>query len=146
MYIGLKHAHSGLRWVVIALLLAAIIQFYRKWKGGGAYAEGDRKLALYALIATHAQLVLGLILYFISPYVNFASGVMKDKILRFYTIEHFVGMILAIVLITIGYSRAKRQNEAGAKFRTHYVYYLLGLIIILLSIPWPFRDLGAGWF
>jgi membrane protein DedA with SNARE-associated domain len=98
------------------------------------------------LIATHAQLVLGLILYFISPYVNFASGVMKDKILRFYTIEHFVGMILAIVLITIGYSRAKRQNEAGAKFRTHYVYYLLGLIIILLSIPWPFRDLGAGWF
>lgn len=142
----LKHAHSGLRWVVLLLLLSAIVNAVVNFSGKNGYREKDRKLALFTLIFTHVQLILGLILYFISPKVQFVSGMMKDAMLRFYGVEHLVGMLIAIALITIGYSRAKRKTEAVAKFKTTFWFYLIGLLVIVASIPWPFRDLGGGWF
>lgn len=146
MYLILKHAHSGLRWVVLILLLAAIVNALLNRSGQNGYQEKDRKLSLFALIFTHVQLVLGLILYFISPKVQFIESMMKDAMLRFYGVEHFVGMIIAIALITIGYSRAKKRTEAVAKFKATFWFYLIGLLVIIASIPWPFRDLGGAWF
>lgn len=146
MYEILRHAHSGLRWIVLLLLLAAIFNAFRKMRAGAAYEDADRRLSLFALIAVHLQLVLGLILYFISPYVSFVEGFMKDSVLRFYSVEHAFLMIIAIALITVGYSRAKRKTQDVAKFKTTFNLYLIGLILILVSIPWPFRGLGAGWF
>lgn len=142
MYEGLKHAHSGLRWVVLVLLILAVAGAYRSWKGGAA----GSKMPLYAMIATHVQLLLGLWLYFISPYVKFTEGFMKDPLLRFYSVEHLTLMLLAILTITIGYSRAKRKPTEDGRGRTTFLYYLIGLLLILLAIPWPFRGLGAGWF
>ncbi len=142
MYEGLKHAHSGLRWVVLVLLILAVAGAYRSWKGGAA----GGKMPLYAMIATHVQLLLGLWLYFISSYVKFTEGFMKDPLLRFYSVEHLTLMLLAILTITIGYSRAKRKPTEEGRGRTTFLYYLIGLLLILLAIPWPFRGLGAGWF
>lgn len=105
-----------------------------------------RKIALFALIATHLQLVIGLVLYFISPLVSFGEGFMKNAVTRFYTVEHISIMLLAIALITVGYSVGKRKATNEQKGRTTFTYYLIGLILILISIPWPFRGLGAGWF
>ncbi|MCB0559720.1 MAG: cytochrome B, partial [Phaeodactylibacter sp.] len=68
------------------------------------------------------------------------------KVLRFYSVEHLTIMILAIALITIGYSQAKKKVEAAQKFRATFIYYLIGLLLILAGIPWPFRFPGAGWF
>ena len=147
MYEGLKHAHSGFRWIVLILLVVAVIQAFRKWQGKSEYGESDRKLALYTLIATHVQLIIGLVLYFfVSPFVQFVGGAMKEPIYRFYTVEHFFLMILAVVLITIGYSRAKKKVDAGSKFKATLIFYGISLLLILLGIPWPFRGLGAGWF
>ncbi|MEL6140385.1 MAG: cytochrome B [Bacteroidota bacterium] len=149
LYTIIDHAHSGLRWVVIVLLIAAILRAFSKRRGGSLY-PGKDQVALFAFVSTHIQLLLGLILYFfLSPYVRFEGGmsaIMGDTVTRFYTVEHFVGMLLAIGLITFGYLRAKRQAELNKGWRTIGVYYLIGLIIILVSIPWPFRNLGAGWF
>ena len=143
----LQHLHSINRWVVLVFLILAILTAFQGWSGTKTFTEGDRKKALFAFIFTHVQLVLGLILYFISPYVRHESGVMKDKLLRFYTVEHFVIMLLAIILITIGYSVAKRRATAQSKFRTIGIYYLIGLILILAGIPWPMREgLGGGWY
>ncbi|MCB9299329.1 MAG: cytochrome B [Lewinellaceae bacterium] len=143
MYEGLKHAHSGLRWVVLILLILAITGAYRSWKGGAA----GSKMPLYAMISVHVQLLLGLGLYFISPYVKFTEGFMKDPVLRFYSVEHLSLMLLAILTITIGYSRAKRKPTDAARGRTTFMYYAIALVLILLAIPWPFRQgLGAGWF
>ncbi len=142
MYPILKHAHSGLRWVVLVLLILAVVSAYRSWKGGAA---GSR-LPLYAMAAAHVQLLLGLWLYFISPYVKFSEGFMKDPMLRFYSVEHLSLMLLAIFTITIGYSRAKRKAADAARGRTTFMYYVIALLLILLAIPWPFRGLGAGWF
>lgn len=146
MYSILTHAHSGLRWLVLLFLVLAIVNAARKMGNAQAsFGATDKRLSLFALIFTHIQLILGLILYFISPKVQFSAETMSDSILRFYTVEHLSLMLIAIVLITVGYSKAKRQ-EGGKKFKTTFWYYLIGLVLILVSIPWPFRGLGAGWF
>lgn len=142
----LKHAHSGLRWVVLLLLIVAIANALMKWRSGKTYTDGDRKITLFTMIGAHVQLILGLILYFISPAVKFNEYTMSDKVLRFYSVEHLTIMILAIALITIGYSQAKKKVEAAQKFRATFIYYLIGLLLILAGIPWPFRFPGAGWF
>lgn len=144
MYTGLVHAHSGLRWVVLVLLIAAVAVAVSKWQGRSGYTDGNRKLYLFTLIAVHTQLIIGLILYVISPKVNFS--LISEKLYRFYTVEHTTGMLIAIVLITIGYSRSKRAADAITKQRLVGIFYGIGLLLILASIPWPFRNLGAGWF
>ena len=139
MYTGLTHAHSGWRWIVLILLLTAIFQAF--------FQSGKKtKLPLFAMIATHIQLVLGIILYFISPKVLFAAETMKVPLNRFYTVEHTTLMLLAIVLITLGYGKWKRADTVENSAKKVATYYLIGLILILAGIPWPFRNLGAGWF
>jgi hypothetical protein len=136
----LLRAHSGLRYVVLGLLIAAIITAYSNWQQS---KQGDSKVYLFALIATHTQLLIGLILYFMSPKVNF--DLISEKVFRFYSIEHVFMMIIAIVLITLGRVRSKKLSGAD-KHRTVLFFYAMALIIILAAIPWPFRNLGAGWF
>lgn len=145
MYNGLVHAHSGLRWIVLILLIVSIFNAFSK-KKSGTYSEGDRKLALFAMISTHTQFLIGLILYFISPLVVFSGDSMKNTVLRFYLVEHISLMLVAIVLITIGHKKSKQAQESAAKFKAISIYYLIALILILASIPWPFRIEGAGWF
>lgn len=144
MYTGLVHAHSGLRWIALILLVAAVAVAIGKWQGRSGYTDSNRKLYLFTLIAVHTQLLIGLILYVISPKVNFS--LLSEKLYRFYTVEHTVGMLIAIVLITIGYSRSKRVADAVTKQRLISVFYGIGLILILASIPWPFRIAGSGWY
>lgn len=145
MYNGLLHAHSGLRYVVLALLLVAIFNAFSK-KKNSAWTAKDKKITLFAMIFTHIQLLIGLVLYFISPKVSFSEGFMQNDMLRFYAVEHLSLMIVAIALITIGYSKAKKAASDRKKFSAVATFYLIGLILILAAIPWPFRDLGAGWF
>lgn len=144
MYNILMHAHSGLRWLVLLFLVLAIFMAWSNWTKKTDYPAG--KFPLLGLIFTHIQLILGVILYFMSTKVQFGGEVMKDSLLRFYTVEHISIMLIAIVLITMGYSKAKKAAPAAAGHKTIFTYYLIGLILILVSIPWPFRGLGAGWF
>lgn len=147
LYNILTKAHSGWRWVVLLLLLAAIIKMFMGMRKNSSYSAGDKKLAMFAMVAFHLQWTVGLILYFISPKVQFVEGMMKVTVLRFYAIEHLVAMSIAFILITIGYSKSKKKSEDKQKFKTTFIFYTIALIIILASIPWPFRTaLGGGWF
>lgn len=147
LYNALKHAHSGWRWVVLILLLYAIYNAMSK-KNSGNYSEGDRKLNMFTMVAAHLQLTFGLVLYFISPLVAvfWSTMDMKNSMLRHVGLEHLIGMLLALVLITIGHAKSKRLTDANAKHKKIFTMYLIGLIIILASIPWPFRFEFAGWF
>ncbi|WP_028664455.1 hypothetical protein [Runella zeae] len=134
----LVRAHSGLRYVVLGLLIAAIfVAFSKRGERNAPYS----KVYLFAMIATHTQLLIGLILYALDFGVKVRFDMMSDKFYRFYTVEHMVGMLVAIVLITIGHSQAKKLNHGKV-----FAYYSIALLLILISIPWPFRNLGAGWF
>lgn len=141
---GLIHAHSGLRYIVLILLLLAI---FKAFTSKSNYTEGTRKLNLFAMIATHTQILIGLGLYFMSEKVRFIEGMMNDAFSRFFAIEHIFGMILAAVLITIGHSKSKKAESPEAKNKKIALFYTLALVIIFASIPWPFREaLGGKWF
>ena len=129
--------------MVLLLLLGAIIDSFRKM---GSKDAPLSKVALFGLIFTHVQLIIGLVLYFMSPKVVFAASTMKESLLRFYTVEHLTGMLVAIGVITFGYSTGKRMLPSAAGHRRIAYLYLAGLLVMLASIPWPFRNLGAGWF
>ncbi len=139
MYTGFKHLHSYSAYLVLLLLLLSVIVFLAKAAQKKSFTGGDKRLALITITLVHLQLVFGLVLYFISPVVKTAlkSGeVMSDSINRFYAVEHISVMILAVVLVTIGYSKAKRSNEPAKKFRTLSVFYIIGLLLALSRIPW----------
>ncbi len=147
MYEGLKHAHSGLRWIFLILILYTVINAFIKWRNGSDYTESDRKAGLFTFIFSHIQLLIGLGLYFISPKVQAISGeVMKQPIARFFTVEHAMMMILGIILISIGYGKAKRAMDGTQKFKTTFIFFGIGLLLILSRIPWPFQQYGASWF
>ena len=142
----LVHAHSGLRWVVLLFLILAIIRAAGGMSGGKSYEATGRKLAMLAMIFVHLQIVIGLVLYFISPNVQFGASTMSNPQLRFFAVEHISMMIVAAVVITAGYSRAKRIDDDRKSFRTVFWTYLISMLLILASIPWPFRGFGNGWF
>ena len=140
----LTHAHSGLRWVAIILLLLAIINAFTS----KTFEKKHKMINLFTMITLHTQLIIGLVQYFItSGKVKFFDGWMKEAAFRFYGMEHLMGMLIAIVLITVGYSKSKRGATDAEKFKSIKVFYLIGFILILASIPWPFRTaLGGSWF
>ncbi|WPP49379.1 cytochrome B [Catalinimonas niigatensis] len=150
MYTGLLHLHSALRYVVLILLIIAVINALMKWQGKKEFKPVDKKIYLFTLIATHTQLLIGLILYFVSPIVDQAyadfGAAMKDAMLRFWAMEHFALMLIAIILITIGYSSSKKVVDAVVKHKKIAIFFLLGLVLILFAIPWPFSNVARPWF
>jgi uncharacterized protein YacL len=145
MYSLLSHAHSGLRWILLGFLVLTIIFALTKWIGKKPFWETHKKFALFTMIFAHVQLILGLILYFISPKVIFSAAAMKDATARFFLVEHSVMMLLSIILITVGYSVAKRQ-AAEKSSKTIFILFTLALVVLFLGIPWPSKGLGTGWY
>jgi multisubunit Na+/H+ antiporter MnhB subunit len=142
----LVHTHSGLRWLLLIILVITVLNAYSKWRNQKTYSLFDKLSALLTFILSHLQLSIGLILYFISNKVQFNSATMSNTQLRFYTVEHFLMMLIAIILITLGYKRAKKA-EGAVKHRRIFIWYGIALLLILIAIPWPFRsELAANWF
>jgi uncharacterized membrane protein len=129
-----KYLHSGFRFLVLLLILLAIVQSLVGWLGRKTYSKGNRKINLFAMIGAHTQFLLGLILYFLSPLVQFAKTTMKDPQARYWTVEHITMMLFAIVLITIGHSKSKKATLPEAKHRAIAIFYLLAVIIIVVAI------------
>jgi hypothetical protein len=145
MYEILKHTHSGLRWVALILILWAIFNSITAKE----FTKREKLINLFSMVSLHTQLILGLILYFISDKVKFFDGWMKEPtgIYRFYGMEHLAGMLIAIALITVGYVKSKKGNSPAEIYKPIKLFYIIGLILILASIPWPFRaNLGGAWF
>lgn len=147
---GLSHAHGSLRWIVLALLILAIVKGFKAASNGKDYTPKDDKINLFAMIAFHTQVLIGLLLYFLSDakWYQFNGDVMGDSYTRFFSVEHIFGMLLAMALITMGRSKSKKLEIASEKHKKIAVFYLIGLIITLISIPWPFKEgFGhLGWF
>ena len=141
MYSLLKNLHSYLAYMVLLVLILAILNaFIGKIKGKN-FESKDLRLSLYGLILSHIQLLIGLILYFVSPWFNQWSnlgvgGVMKAAQARLYLVEHPFTNIIAIIIITIGWSLHKRQSDPGKKFLRIALFYGFGLLLLLSRIPW----------
>ena len=139
MYTGLQHTHSGLAYLALLALVLVIIWALVGALSGRDFQEKDRKIALIAFILCHIKLLVGLILYFVSPlgYSLLAGGgAMADATARLTAFEHPLINILAIVLVSVGFIRAKKLESSTAKFRSIYMMYAIGLVLILSRIPW----------
>ena len=140
MYIYLKTVHSYWAFFVLFILVAVIINAFIGRYMGKEFSTIDLRISLFGLIFSHIQLLIGLILYFVSPWFDqwaaIGMGVMKDAQARLYLVEHPITNILAIVLITIGWSMHKRQSESSKKFLRIILFYSLGLLLLLSRIPW----------
>jgi len=136
MYKMLLGLHSGIRYIVIVLFVLALIMAITGLFGKKPYTETNRKINLFAMISAHIQLLTGLILYFFSPMVALSDmgAAMKDTALRYWTVEHAVMMIFAVILITVGHSRSKKAIDAFNKHRAIALFYGLALLVILLAI------------
>jgi fucose permease len=146
MYSILQAAHSGTRWLVLVGVALTLVYGLILWFSKKPLNSNGKKLALFTMIFSHLQLVMGLILYFISPKVQLGNmaATMKDATLRFYAVEHITIMILAIVAITVGYSWSKRLMNTLKGSRILAIFMLIGFILLMLGIPWP-PEHGAGW-
>jgi hypothetical protein len=145
----LKHIHSGLRWVALLLLVMAIFNALMR-KKSNLYEKKDKMINLFAMITLHVQLLIGLWLYFISPKVQFVDKWMSSEtakgMYRFFNLEHFLMMLVAIVLITIGRKKAEKSTTIADKHKKILVWYTIVLLIIIAAIPWPFRThLYSSW-
>ncbi|MCY4780223.1 hypothetical protein ORI89_11215 [Sphingobacterium sp. UT-1RO-CII-1] len=131
----MKHLHSTLAIVLLIALVISIIVTLMNYLNNKPY---NRKIALIGFISSHLQLLIGLIIYFVSPLgiQAFSGENMKNSLSRLYFLEHPLMMIIAIILITIGYSKAKKITDAKKANQTVLIMYTIGLILILSRIPW----------
>jgi hypothetical protein len=138
MYTGIQHFHSYLTYLVLLGLLISLGAALAGLFGNKPFTEKDRKLGLLGLISAHLQWVLGLILYFVSPLgmASMSGAAMKDSVARLYVLEHPLTMIIAVVLITVGYSRAKRLTNDASRYKSIAIFYGIALVLILSRIPW----------
>ena len=151
MFAVLLQVHSILRWVILLLLLLSIIQSFIGWLKHRELREGDTKLWLFTMISAHTTLLIGLILLFFGRFGILSSGLpegvelMKDKFYRFFWVEHPTGMLVATILITMGRGIVKKQITDPLKYKRAFWYFLVALVIILATVPWPGREIvGRG--
>ncbi|CAD0001111.1 MULTISPECIES: hypothetical protein [Flavobacterium] len=136
MYHFIQKLHSGWAYLALLLLLVAVVNAILGFTSKKEFTARDRKIALFALIGTHTQLLIGLILYFVSPLGKDSLGQMSNAALRLTSLEHPLINIIAIILITIGWSKHKKLINSEAKFKTFSIFYGIGLVLILSRIPW----------
>ena len=141
MYSGLFHTHSLLRYFILVALVVVIVKALLGLVNKQPYTKLDNKLGLYLFIFTHMQLLIGIILYFVSPFVKFGSETMSDKTTRYWTVEHLTAMIIAIVLISVARISLKRMTSDNAKHKRTLIYNALALVIIIGTIMMSGRGL-----
>lgn len=136
MYEIIQKLHSGFAYLAFLLLVIAVVNSFIGLFSKKDFTERDRKIALFGLAAIHTQLLIGIIVYFVSPLGFSALGQMKDAALRLTSLEHPLMNIIGIVLITIGWMKHKKLTTSESKFKTFSIYYGLGFVLILSRIPW----------
>lgn len=151
MYDVLLQMHSWLRWLVLGLGIYAIYSNYYGWKSGRIFTDQIKKVNTFFIASLHTQLVIGLILYFgVSPMMdpilsNFGNS-MKNPELRFWSVEHIMGMVIGIAVAQIGSIKSKKQTTDALKYKTAFIWFAVGLVIILLMIPFGIWNVERPFF
>ena len=132
----IQSIHSTLAYAVLAVVLIAVINAFLGLSSKRNFTKNDRSLSLVALILSHIQLLVGLVLWATSPLGKDAMSQMSNAAMRLTALEQPRVNIIAIVLITIGWSKHKKEESSNGKFKKIGIFYVLGLLLILSRIPW----------
>ncbi len=152
LYSFVLQFHSGFRYIILIILLVAIVYAYRAWRNNLKYEGAAKRLGMFTIIAVDIQLLLGLFLefFFVGSQASFTLNKLVNALsnpeFRYFAIDHTISMLIAIILIHIGYAKAKRAVTSQSAGKKQFIWMLVGLIIILATIPWPFMPLGRDLF
>lgn len=141
MYNTVQILHSYWAYLVLLILILATFNALVKYFGKKEFHAKDFRITLFTLIVSHIQLLIGIVLYFVSPRFELFSelgmgGVMGNSIARLYLVEHPMVNILAVALITIGYSKSKKKLTSTPRFKVIAIFYTIALVLFLSRIPW----------
>lgn len=141
MYNTILELHSYWAYATLGLLLIATLNAFVGLSAKRPFYKKDRQISLIALTFSHIQFLLGIILLFVSAKMDAAKelgmgGVMKNSELRLFIVEHPLTNLIAIVLITMGWSMHKKQAEDSSKFKKIGYFYAIGLVLLLSRIPY----------
>ena len=146
--------HSLLRWAIVLAGLWAVIRALKGVSGKTSYTGADNKAGLFFMIFLDTQLLIGLLLYFVTSslglkaFQTMGGGVMKDSYSRYFAVEHIFVAIVAIALVHIGRAKVKKATLDAQKHKTSLIFFAIAMILLLSRIPWPgtFAGVGRGWF
>lgn len=139
MYPTIQSAHSIFAYIPLSVLFLAVLNAVSGIVSKRLFGAKDLRISLFALILSHCQLLIGFVLYFVSPLGSASLGNM-EKPFRLTSLEHPLMVVIGIALITIGWSKHKKEESNNGKFKKIAFFYALGLILILAKIPW------SNWF
>lgn len=147
MYSYLLISHSWLRWIVLVALLYAIGRAYSGLGNTRPFSKSDSQVLRVTTRIITIQFLLGLGLYFTSPLTqyfldNFSEAV-HEREPRFFGMEHITVMTIAVAVIELGAAKVKRQRDDKLKFQTMLRWLVIGLLLMLSSIPWSFSPFTA---
>src|ERR1043165_7100858 len=147
MYSVLLTIHSLVRWLVLISLLIAIYRAYKGWRRNEQFTKFDNVIRIATVTTSHVQLVLGISLYCISPvvryFLNYFKTAVHEREVRFFGMEHITMMVIAILLITVGSAKAKRQTTDKQRYKTMAIWFTIALVVIFSSVPWQFSPLTS---
>jgi len=141
MYTEFLQVHNILRWALLVSLTVTLLKYLVGWLGNQQWGKPDNILGIVFTSLMDIQLLTGLVLYFfLSPVTKLAladfGAAMKDSALRFYAVEHFSMMLIAVVLVHIGRAKSKKIKIDRKKFKTAFIFFFIALVIMLAAIPW----------
>jgi len=146
LYTALLAIHSYLRWLVVLAGLMAIVRAVSGAAGRKSWTPADDRAGFWFVTAVDAQFLLGILLYaFLSPFTYQAFGdfgaAMKNSVLRFWAVEHILGMVIGVALVHLGRIRT-RKTDSLRRHKVAAIFFGLALAVMLASIPWPGTPAG----
>jgi len=142
MYQLILSLHSITRWLVLIGLVIAIYRGYMGWFNKNTFSKRDKTIRQISASLLHLQFLLGIILYFVSPLTGYLLShfgiAIKNPVIEFFGMSHTAAMLVAVVVVSIGMRRSKNAPTDSKMFSRMAIFYSIGLLLILIMIPWPF--------
>jgi hypothetical protein len=135
--------HNIIRWAVLLFGLWTLLNAISGVASKRNYTSGDSRSNFLFMLSCDIQLILGLILYYLNSWVERLKDLgnnMKDANTRFFTMEHGLLMVIALILVHVGRVSVKKAVTPAAKHKRSLIFFGLAIVLILASIPWPFRE------
>jgi hypothetical protein len=141
--------HNILRWVVLIAALFAIFRAFAGWLGKKDWTRTDDKAGMWFTLVMDIQVLVGLILYFLSPLTQSAlqnfGGAMSNPVARFFAVEHILLMVVAAAAAHMGRAFSRKVSGALSKHKRAAIWFMLALLLVLVAIPWPFSVAARPW-
>jgi hypothetical protein len=145
MYSAILTVHSYLRYAVLLMVLLAVLRYVAGLLHSRAWNDGDEGIGRWMIRVWDLQFLLGLVLYFLSPVVQFGFAnireAMGDAQTRQFLIEHPLLNLLAIGALHMGWIRARKAADDRGRMVRALVFIAIAVVLVLLSIPWSGRPL-----